>query len=76
MVLDIGIRFSKTIANKLSWPSGRLFAQNPIWPPPAGTVNAKLQLLLPLEPYEMPPFPWFLVQAVHMKDPLDDGRSF
>ena len=70
MVLDMGIRFSKN-HRKLNSPSGGLFVQNLIWPP-LGTVNAKLQLLLPLEPYEMPLFPWVLEQEVHIKDQFDD----
>jgi len=70
MVLDMGIRFSKAIANKISSPSGGLFAQNPICLLPK-TMNAKVQLLLPLKPYEMPLFPWVLVQEIHIKDQLD-----
>ena len=66
MVLGMDTRFSKTITNKFSLTSGGLCAQNPIWLPPE-EVNAKLQLLLRLEPCKMPLIPCFLVQAIQIR---------
>jgi len=58
-------RFSKTIADKLRWPSRGLFAQNPIWPPPI-KVNGILRPLFALEPCVIPLFQCFRGQGFYL----------
>ena len=65
MVLGMDTRFSETIANKFSLTSGDLVAQYPIWLPQED-VNAKLQLLLLLEPCKTPLIPFYLERTIQI----------
>ena len=65
MVIAMDTRFSKTIANKLRWPSRGPFAQSPLWPPPI-KVNGILRPLFALEPCVIPLFQCFRGQGFHL----------
>ena len=64
MVTSMGIRFPKTIANKLRCPPGGRILNNPIWPP-LEHENLTYQLNLWVESSVIPIFPCFYIWRIH-----------